>query len=94
MSLHELWDSVEKLSLLIGLANWGVATTLLVAFACTVITIKALGTFKGFPLHSGISIAMPDLEHQTNSQTGGNRGEMRGDFSKLRVIDLRNGYLC
>lgn len=41
MSLHNLWNSVERLSSLITLANWGIAATLLVAFACTVIAIKA-----------------------------------------------------
>jgi hypothetical protein len=41
MSFHDLWDSAEKLGRLIVLANWGIAGTLLVAFACTVIVIKA-----------------------------------------------------
>lgn len=36
-----LWDSIEKLSLLIAAANWGIAATLLIAFVCTVLTIKA-----------------------------------------------------
>jgi hypothetical protein len=36
-----LWDSAEKLSLLITAANWGIAATLLIAFVCTVVTIKA-----------------------------------------------------
>jgi len=41
MNFHDLWNSVEKLSRLIVLANWGIAGTLLVAFACTVVAIKA-----------------------------------------------------
>ncbi len=41
MNFHDLWDSAENLARLIVLANWGIAGTLLVAFACTVIAIKA-----------------------------------------------------
>jgi hypothetical protein len=41
MSLPELWNSVERLSSTITLANWGIAITLFVAFVCTVVTIKA-----------------------------------------------------
>jgi hypothetical protein len=41
MSFSDLWDSIEKLSRLITVANWGIALTLLVAFACTVVVIKA-----------------------------------------------------
>lgn len=41
MSGHNLWDSIERLSWLITVANWGIAFTLLVAFACTVVAIKA-----------------------------------------------------
>jgi len=36
-----LWNSVERLSSLISIANWGIAFTLLAAFACTVVVIKA-----------------------------------------------------
>src|SRR5579862_2831261 len=41
MHFSELWNSVEKLSWIIVVANWGIALTLLVAFACTVVAIKA-----------------------------------------------------
>ena len=41
MSLSDLWNSVERLGSLIMLANWGIAATLLIAFACTVVAIKA-----------------------------------------------------
>jgi hypothetical protein len=41
MILHALWDSVERISKLIVWANWGIAATLLGAFGCTVIAIKA-----------------------------------------------------
>jgi hypothetical protein len=40
-AMHELWSSPEKLSSLITAANWGIATTLLVAFACTAVVVKA-----------------------------------------------------
>lgn len=36
-----MWNSIERLGSLITLANWGIAGTLLVAFACTVVAIKA-----------------------------------------------------
>jgi hypothetical protein len=38
-----MWNSIERLGSLITLANWGIAATLLIAFACTVIAIKASG---------------------------------------------------
>lgn len=41
MRFSSLWNSIERLGSLITLANWGIAATLLVAFACTVIAIKA-----------------------------------------------------
>jgi hypothetical protein len=41
--MGDLWNSSEKLALLIAAANWGIALTLLTAFACTVVTIKAGG---------------------------------------------------
>jgi hypothetical protein len=39
--MHEFWNSPEKLGSLITAANWGIAVTLLVAFACTAIVVKA-----------------------------------------------------
>jgi hypothetical protein len=36
-----MWDSIERLGSLISWANWGIAATLLIAFACTVVAIKA-----------------------------------------------------
>ncbi len=36
-----MWNSIERLGSLITLANWGIAATLLIAFACTVVAIKA-----------------------------------------------------
>jgi hypothetical protein len=41
MHLSELWNSVDKLGTLITAANWGIAFTLLIAFACTVVAVKA-----------------------------------------------------
>src|SRR5947209_18268297 len=41
MAFQQLWDSADKLGRLIVLANWGIAATLLIAFVCTAITIKA-----------------------------------------------------
>lgn len=41
MRFNDLWNSVERLGSLVTAANWGVALTLLVAFACTVVAIKA-----------------------------------------------------
>jgi hypothetical protein len=40
MSFSDLWNSVERLGSLNTLANWGIAATLLMAFACTVVAIK------------------------------------------------------
>jgi hypothetical protein len=44
-SWQDLWNSIDKLSSLITIANWGIAITLLVTFAFTVVVIKA-GTRK------------------------------------------------
>ncbi len=41
MGWREMWNSVDGLSNLIEKANWGIAFTLLAAFACTVVVIKA-----------------------------------------------------
>jgi hypothetical protein len=41
MGLREMWNSLDGLSNLIEKANWGIAFTLLAAFACTVVVIKA-----------------------------------------------------
>jgi hypothetical protein len=41
--LHEIWNSIDRLGKLIEWANWGIAATLLAAFVCTVIVIKASG---------------------------------------------------
>lgn len=38
---HNLWNSTEGLSRLITLANWGIAASLLLGFAFTVLAIKA-----------------------------------------------------
>jgi hypothetical protein len=40
MSFNDLWNSAERLGSLNTLANWGIAATLLIAFACTVIAVK------------------------------------------------------
>jgi hypothetical protein len=40
-AMHEFWNSPDKLGSLITAANWGIAITLLVAFACTAIVVKA-----------------------------------------------------
>jgi hypothetical protein len=41
VEIPDMWNSVDQLSKLIIWANWGIAATLLVAFACTVVAIKA-----------------------------------------------------
>ena len=41
MSWQEIWNSVERLSSIITVANWGIAITLLVTFFCTVVVIAA-----------------------------------------------------
>src|SRR5712691_3240062 len=41
MALHALCNSVDRLSWLITKANWGIAISLLLGFAFTVIAIKA-----------------------------------------------------
>jgi hypothetical protein len=41
--MNDVWNSVEKLDSLVTAANWGIALTLLVAFACTVVAIKLGG---------------------------------------------------
>jgi multidrug efflux pump subunit AcrA (membrane-fusion protein) len=43
VSFPDLWNSIDRLSRLITLANWGIAASLLLGFAFTVITIKASG---------------------------------------------------
>jgi hypothetical protein len=40
MNFSDFWNSVDKLSSLITWANWGIAATLLITFAFTVIVIK------------------------------------------------------
>ncbi len=37
----DLWNSIDRLSKLLTIANWGIAATLFMAFVCTVIAIKA-----------------------------------------------------
>jgi hypothetical protein len=41
MQFNDFWNSIEKLGSLVTAANWGVAATLLIGFACTVVAIKA-----------------------------------------------------
>jgi hypothetical protein len=41
MNFHEWWGSIEHLSRVIMMANWGIALSLLIGFACTVLAIKA-----------------------------------------------------
>ena len=43
MSPHGLWNSIDRLSSLVTLANWGIAISLLLGFTFTVIAIKASG---------------------------------------------------
>jgi hypothetical protein len=43
MSFHSLWDSIDGLSRLVTIANWGIAASLLLGFAFTAIVIKAGG---------------------------------------------------
>jgi hypothetical protein len=38
---NDLWSSAEKFGSLLVRATWGIALTLLVSFACTVVSIKA-----------------------------------------------------
>ena len=41
--MGDLWNSPEKLAWLITAANWGISLTLITAFVCTVVAIKAGG---------------------------------------------------
>lgn len=41
MNFHQWWGSIERLSRVITLANWGIALSLLIGFGCTVLAIKA-----------------------------------------------------